>query len=214
MNKKAALQLSINAIVVLILAITILGLGIGFIRTQFGGLTEQFVEVRQEIKDQLISKIRDSGDLLVFNRAQLDVKLGQKQDFFIGVKAGQNQDPDQSKLCYRMGVRCIDALRPNNFCDPNSQSLLPVTVGGQTLDFGQWSTPNPDLTWFQLFDEVDIPNNQIEVFPITVQISAAQPDTYIMEFLVWEGDRDKASGCSGTWQETPYQSKQFFVVVT
>lgn len=209
MNKKAALQLSINAIVVLILAITILGLGIGFIRTQFGGLTEQFVEVRQEIKDQLISKIRDSGDLLVFNRAQLEVTLGKEQEFFIGVKAGQNQN-QRDKLCYRMGVRCIDALTPGNACGPLVAPGQPATVGGITYPGAQ--TPNSDVTWFKMFSEVDIPNNQVEVFPVSVQISAAQPDTYIMEFLVYEGSDNREFGC-GVIKETPYQSKQFFVVV-
>ncbi|MBS3127550.1 hypothetical protein J4410_00200 [Candidatus Woesearchaeota archaeon] len=34
-HKKAALELSINAIVIIVLAMTLLGLGLGFIRNQF-----------------------------------------------------------------------------------------------------------------------------------------------------------------------------------
>ena len=211
MDKKAALQLSINAIVVLILAITILGLGIGFIKSQFGGLTEQFIQVRAEIKDQLIGKIRESGDLLVFNRAELEVTQGKSDTFFIGVKAGQNPDPTREKLCYRMGVRCIDALTPVNQCSPFTGLGQPATVGG--LTYPGPDPPHPDVTWFKMFSEVDIPNNQIEVYPITVQISAAKPDTYLMEFLVYEGSGDRSQGC-GTIKETPYQSKQFFVVLS
>ena len=42
MKKKGSLTLSINAIVVLILAITMLGLGLSFMRNIFGGATEEF----------------------------------------------------------------------------------------------------------------------------------------------------------------------------
>jgi hypothetical protein len=45
-NKKlASLHLSINAIVILILAITMLGLGLGFMRNIFGKATEEFTRV-------------------------------------------------------------------------------------------------------------------------------------------------------------------------
>ena len=74
-NRKAALQLSINAIVVLILAITILGLGLGFIKGQFGALEKQFAGVSSEIKSELINKIRNSGELLVFNQVELEAIL-------------------------------------------------------------------------------------------------------------------------------------------
>ena len=38
-NKKGALELSINAIVIVILAMTLLGLGLGFVRGMFGKIT-------------------------------------------------------------------------------------------------------------------------------------------------------------------------------
>lgn len=45
MNKKGALELSINAIVILIIAITMLGLGLGFVRGMFGKASGQFDEL-------------------------------------------------------------------------------------------------------------------------------------------------------------------------
>lgn len=45
MDKKAALELSVNAIVILILAITMLGLGLGFVRGMFGKTSGQFEEL-------------------------------------------------------------------------------------------------------------------------------------------------------------------------
>ncbi len=43
-NKKAAIELSVTAIVILILAIVMLGLGLGFIRGMFGKVQTQFEE--------------------------------------------------------------------------------------------------------------------------------------------------------------------------
>ena len=49
LGKKADLSLSINAIVVLILAITMLGLGLLFIRNQFGGGSSKLATMTEQI---------------------------------------------------------------------------------------------------------------------------------------------------------------------
>ena len=49
MSKKGSLNLSINAIVVLILAITMLGLGLGFMKTMFGKVSEDFLNASVRI---------------------------------------------------------------------------------------------------------------------------------------------------------------------
>ena len=59
LKKRSSLNLSINAIVVLILAITMLGLGLGFIRNVFGSTTENFEQVSQQIKDMAITEINN-----------------------------------------------------------------------------------------------------------------------------------------------------------
>lgn len=45
MDKKGALELSVNAIVILIIAISMLGLGLGFVRGMFGKTSGQFEEL-------------------------------------------------------------------------------------------------------------------------------------------------------------------------
>ncbi|MEK6849236.1 MAG: hypothetical protein AABY01_01550 [Nanoarchaeota archaeon] len=208
MNKKAALELSINAIVVLILAITILGLGIGFIRSQFGGLTKQFTQVNAEIQDQLINKIKESGDLLVFDRAELQAGIGKKDAFYIGVKnTASNPENTKDSVCYRLAVKCIRALKPENRCPGEIDNVI---VGGKSYT---GETPlSSDSTWFQMFDEIDIKNNEVGVFPITVQIAKANPDTYAMEFQVSKST--DSTECAMGAEQTPYQSKQFFIVLS
>jgi len=50
-SKKADLSLSVNAIVVLILAIVMLGLALGFVKTMFGKSANQFDEIISTEKD-------------------------------------------------------------------------------------------------------------------------------------------------------------------
>ncbi len=211
MNRKAALELSINAIVVLILAITILGLGIGFIRGQFGALGKQFTEVSSEIKSQLNEKIKESGELLVFNRAEIETGIGKKDTFFIGVKntasnPNSDQDPTQNSVCYRLAVTCLRPLKPDSFCPGSTNN---VVVGGKTVT---GETPTTENTWFQIFSEIDIKNNDVGVLPVTIQIAKANPDTYAMELQVSKDVYN--NNCALAGEFTPYQSKQFFVVLS
>lgn len=85
-HKKGALQLSINAIVVLILAITMLGLGLGFMRNMFGSTTEQFTNIADEIQSQVIDKIESSGEKVTLLSKQVRIKKSEKKELFYGIK--------------------------------------------------------------------------------------------------------------------------------
>lgn len=202
MNKKAALEISINAIVVLILAITILGLGLGFIKSQFGAVSEQFGAVSAEIKSSLIEKIKESGELLVFNRAEIEAKVGKPETIYVGIKGTSGES---GSVCFRMATKCLRPLNPDNRCTETIDRN--ALVGGKD----DMST-TPVETWFKMFEEVDIKNNDVGVFPITLQIAKALSDTYLMEFNVY---KSAANGnCENPGEFTIYQSKQFFVKLT
>ena len=208
MDKKAALEISINAIVVLIIAITILGLGLGFIKYQFGAVTEQFTAVSAEIKSSLIEKIKESGELLVFNRGEIDAKIGKPEEFYVGIKNTASTKEGSTSICFRMGIKCIQALKPDNSCPGGEASL----VGGKDSD----GRPPQYSTWFSMFDEVDIKPGDVGVYPIKLQIAAAVPDTYLMEFTVYKAESD--TDCkTAYWPSDPsdtYQTKQFFIKLT
>ena len=86
-NKKGDLSLSINAIVVLILAITMLGLGLAFLRGTFKKTTEQFAEVSGTVKEQIVDEIKSKGEkLFIRGEPEIDVKLGETKEIFFGVK--------------------------------------------------------------------------------------------------------------------------------
>lgn len=75
-NKKASLNLSINAIVIIVLAMTLLGLGLTFIRGIFrkaGGITETTFE---KISEQLDTDLQTSEAPLLFSETRLAMERG------------------------------------------------------------------------------------------------------------------------------------------
>ncbi len=204
LKRKGSLQLSINAIVILILAITILGLGLGFIKKQFGSLGEQFGAVSEEIKGEIVQKIRESGELLVFNKETVDVQIGKPLTFFVGVK---NTGAETS--CFRTYVQCIQALK--GACDIAMGPGVPIAVGGIDIMNNQ---PTEENAWFRLFDEVNIQGGTVGAFPVTLQIPGkVSPDTYLMGYEVYKTDSGDCSNPVWPTSTTPYRAKQFYINV-
>src|SRR3989338_4775987 len=63
-QKKGALELSINAIVIIVLAMTVLGLGLGFIRNQFGQIGDIGTGVTEQIKQSILEDLRTGNKKL------------------------------------------------------------------------------------------------------------------------------------------------------
>ncbi len=92
MTKKASLNLSINAIVVLILAITMLGLGLGFMKTMFGQAVGEFENVAGEMKNRIVDELESSDERLTFNNIEIDLKRGGSKDVFFGLKNDEGNE--------------------------------------------------------------------------------------------------------------------------
>jgi len=89
MKKRGSLNLSINAIVVLILAITMLGLGLAFMRNINGGATEEFQKTSGEIEKQMIEQMKDSNQVITLYRPKMTIKIGDDDLNYIGFKNDQ-----------------------------------------------------------------------------------------------------------------------------
>lgn len=203
LKKMGSLQLSINAIVILILAITILGLGLGFIKKQFGSLTTQFSEVDEEMRGEIVEKIKQSGDLLVFNKNSIDAQVGKPLSFFVGMK-----NTGSETNCFRTYIQCIKALKGS--CD-QAQPGVPIAVGG--IDIMN-TEPNSDNKWFEIFSEVDVEGGDVGVYPVKLQIPGkVSPDTYLMRYEVYKTDTGDCSNPVWPTSTTPYQDRQFYINV-
>lgn len=190
-TRKASLQLSINAIVVLILAITILGLGLNFIKNNFGAVEQQFGTVSEELQDEMVEKIKESGELLVFNKLELDLKKGNPEKFYIGIK-----NTDAAAACFNISFECQTPQTAGTFCDGAALNYISATTGAAD-----------SLNWFSLFQQKEVKSGETFVTPVDLLIPTAASDTYLMRVYVRKGP----SGCAaaGTWVD--YAEKDFFI---
>lgn len=100
-QKKGALQLSINAIVVLILAITMLGLGLGFMRSMFGQTTAQFEDVAESMKGQVIDEIKSSNEKVILNKYEISIKKSEEKEVYYGIK-----ETSGNERCFAVNISC------------------------------------------------------------------------------------------------------------
>jgi len=85
MNKKGSLELSINAIVIIILAITMLGLGLAFMRGVFGGVTQDFMRVSDTMKKDMIDRMKSDTRGIALNVYSIDIKKGATGEVYLGI---------------------------------------------------------------------------------------------------------------------------------
>jgi len=86
MNKKAALELSINAIVIVILAMTLLGLGLGFVRNMFSDLGGTVTDVQDNMRQQILDDLRRGDKKISFPTEEVKLLRGNEEILAIGVK--------------------------------------------------------------------------------------------------------------------------------
>lgn len=188
-NKKGALELSITAIVVLIIAITVLGFAIFFIKQLFGGGTEIFTKQFEQVKQQLRDEFAERGSTLAFDiGSNLQAKRGKNLDFFVGIANTENE-----KTCYGLEVFC-DSPFSSDACD---EKTPPVKVAGK----------DPDLKWFPTFPkQVLINPNDVYVAPVSLLLTTAAKDTYRMTLNMY-----KAKSCDALdYSETQLVETQQF----
>ncbi|HME87554.1 MAG TPA: hypothetical protein VKE88_04020 [Candidatus Nanoarchaeia archaeon] len=105
MSKRADLSLSINAIVVLILAITMLGLGLAFIRNTFVKTEQQFIDVADGVKAQIVESIQNSDEKIALNQFEIEMKRGSSRDIYYGIR--NVFDTDET---FHIEPRCVSSI--------------------------------------------------------------------------------------------------------
>lgn len=214
MNRKAALELSITAIVVLIIAITVLSLGIGFIKKQFGAGTELVTKQLSDIKEQMKEQVRTGGELLVFSVPEA-VSIAKSQNVVIGVRNAGGAKEGKDRVCFRVEVKCIKPFTPDSTCDPKNQRNN-VAVGGYDAESGD--PVKGDRSWFRsILGEFDLKNYEGDVFDAVMLVRGIKPDSYSMEINVYKDpdDNDCAEQAFGAnyGQSALYASRTFILNV-
>src|SRR3990167_2593604 len=84
-SKKGSLEISIQAIVIVVLAMTLLGLGLGFVKGMFkniGGIQES---VSDQVKEQVLEDLRTGDKKISFPRSEVRISKGEAMVIGIGI---------------------------------------------------------------------------------------------------------------------------------
>ena len=172
MKKKASLNLSINAIVVLILAITMLGLGLTFMRNIFGGATKEFTKVSGEVEKQMIDQMKQSTKVVTLSRPKVELKVGEADQIFVGLKNVEQGAKDfKIKAPATGGTQCL-------------------SIGSITCEYsGGWS----DLLLDTIYDKIiTVESGEVTVLPINLEANTqADPGTCYCTLVVDVGGEEK-----------------------
>lgn len=119
-SKKASLNMSINAIVMLVMAMALLGLGLTFIRGMMGGATGK------------LGGAIDAADLSEPPSAEKPITM----DRTVKIKRGKSAT---IKIGFYNTEEAVSGAKPGDFsCQKGSESLVvPVTALGQDVGSGE-----------------------------------------------------------------------------
>lgn len=84
-NKRASLEISIQAIVIVVLAMTLLGFGLGFIKSIFGGITKTGETLTEQIKTQIQEDLRTGEKKISFPKTEIKLDKGESEVIGIGI---------------------------------------------------------------------------------------------------------------------------------
>lgn len=191
MHKKGALELSINAIVIVILAMTLLGLGLGFVRKMFTDIGDTTSQVQGQMKEQILDDLRRGDKRLSFPSARLDVESGKEELIVIGIK---NTEPTTL----------------------NFKFLIEEVIGGDELPIPIVSDPSlntggtGDTKVIQAFFWDDsaqvLTAGESNVYVITLKADRTASGTKLFKMKVMD-----IEGTDDTSDDSEYISKTFFV---
>ena len=85
-NKKASLEISIQAIVIIVLAMTLLGLGLGFIRGLFKNISSTTEDVTEQVRQKILDDLITGDKKVSFPKTEVVVDKGGSDVLTVGVR--------------------------------------------------------------------------------------------------------------------------------
>jgi len=90
-KKKASLELSIRAIVIVVLAMTLLGLGLGFVRNMFSDIGEIREDVTEQVRQQVLNDLVSNDKKLSFPKTEIKIDKGSSEILAAGIRNKEDE---------------------------------------------------------------------------------------------------------------------------
>jgi len=85
-KKRASLEISIQAIVIIVLAMTLLGLGLGFIRGMFKNITGTTEDVTEQVRQKVLDDLITGDKKISFPKSEVNIDKGGSTVLTVGVR--------------------------------------------------------------------------------------------------------------------------------
>ena len=185
MNKRGSLELSIQAIVIVVIAFVVLGLGLGFVRTQFKDISSTSTQIQSEISQQILDELRTGNKKLSFPATQLSLETNSESVQAIGIKNTKDTKIDL-KLSFQ--VKSSNGFQP-------FVSETPLTFTSSTAQ-----EVNSKIVW----DDTPQPfkAGESKVIPITIT-APDKTGNYLYKVVLNQVNADGS--------EEEFESRTFFI---
>ena len=102
LNKKAAIELSVSSIVVIVIAMTMLILGLVLVRTIFSGAQENVKEINDEVKNQIGKLFEEEGGktMVYLSGHKAEIKQGKDWGVAFAIKNTETGTTESSEFSY------------------------------------------------------------------------------------------------------------------
>lgn len=186
-DKKGSLNLSIEAIVIVVIAFVVLGLGLGFVKGQFEQITDTSTSVQEQISQQILDDLRRSNNKLSFPSNDLTYETSEEDVQAVGIK---NTD-DQSKY-FKLGFQVKDGSTFDTF---GSGDKLTIDEDGAQAK----------IIWDDSWQEMSAGDTKVISFSL---VAPDKQGTYLYKVYLMES----ATGTDS--DESEYDSTTFFIKTT
>ena len=116
-NKRASLEISIQAIVIVVLAMTILGLGLGFVRGFFKNISSTTEDVTEQVRQKILDDLITGDKKISFPKTEVSIDKGGSTVLSIGVRNKENQPLNYKlKFCAVSAPDAAGNIAPTNDC--------------------------------------------------------------------------------------------------
>ncbi|HII65315.1 TPA: hypothetical protein HA372_03250 [Candidatus Woesearchaeota archaeon] len=188
-SRRASLEISIQAIVIVVLAMTLLGLGLTFIKKMFGNVDVLSTGTFEKIQEQLQRDLVNSNEKLVFSQTKVTMERGGEKLFGWGVK-----NVGSSKLNYWAEFTPVKC--PTGECSNDVRFKDELNTKWFSFKY------NPQGQNTNLLYELDAASNQFVRVNLNIP-KDADPGLYLIDMSIYDDFSDER-----------YASTDLFVTVT
>ena len=183
-NKRASLEMSIQAIVIVVLAMTLLGLGLGFIKGMFKNITSTTEDVSEQVRQKVLDDLIQTDKKVSFPKTEIEIDKGGSTVLTVGIR-----NRNDAALKYKI---LFTTVKGPPVTPPEEE-----VTSAQLSEFSNYFQYNKNAIY-----ELAAAGSDVRSIRLSIITSIAKSGSYLVRFDVIDNSDNSI-----------YATKSFFVVV-